>query len=328
MKWHVLSAAMLVLSVALTGVAAADETVKLNAFPGAGNLAVWVGQREGLFARHGVTVELSHPKGSVDQMKGLLDGRYEILLTALDNVVAYRDGQGVAGVGTIDLVAIMGMDGGFLTLMAAPEIKTIAELKGKVMAVDALTTGYSFALQEILARAGIAKDQVSYVTVGSSGERWKTLQAGKAQAALLNTPTDLDAGDRGFVALATVAHTLSHYQATVAATQRSWAGSHRITVVNFLHGYGDAVTWLVAPEHKDAVIDILHQEMPTLAVGSLGRIAAQLMDPREGIARDLAIDPAGAQMVLDLRAKYAEPARPAGDWHNYADLSYLAEARK
>ncbi len=195
------------------------------------------------------------------------------------------------------------------------------------MAVDALTTGYSFALQELLARAGIAKDQVSYVAVGSSGERWKALQAGKAQAGLLTMPVDLDAADHGFVALATVAGTLGHYQATVAAARQSWAGAHRAALVDFLRGYGDAVAWLVAPEHKDASGAILHAEMPDLPAASLGRVVAQLIDPSGGIERDLAVDPAGAQMVLDLRARYAVPARPAADWRNYADLSYLAAAR-
>ena len=37
--------------------------------------------------------------------------------------------------------------------MAAPATPSVASLKGKAMAVDALTTGYSFALEDLLARA-------------------------------------------------------------------------------------------------------------------------------------------------------------------------------
>ena len=308
--------------------ARADETLGVNAFPGASNLPVWVGQHQGFFHGHGLSVELSHPKGSVDQFKGMAEGRYAVLLTAFDNIVAYRDGHGEADLGgPLDLVAVMGMDAGFLSLIAAPGTKSIAELDGKTLAVDALTTGFSFALQDLLVRAKVDRTHESYLAVGSSGARWKALQDGKAQAALLTMPLDLDAADKGFVKLASVAGTLGHYQATAGAVRQSWAKTHGETLVAFLKAYRESVRWLVAPGNKDAAIAILHQEMPELAPDKLGRIYALLTSRKEGIDRDLAIDPAGAAMVLKLRARYAPPAaRPAHDWRYYTDRSYLAKA--
>jgi ABC-type nitrate/sulfonate/bicarbonate transport system substrate-binding protein len=326
---RILTSLALALVVAAVG-ARADETLGVNAFPSAANLPVWVGQHEGMFHRHGIAVDLSHPKGSVDQFKGLMEGRYAVLLTALDNIVAYRDGHGEADLGgPLDLVAFMGMDGGFLSLMAAPGTRSIAALKGKVMAVDALTTGFSFALEELLARANVKKDAQTWIAVGSSGARWTALKDGKAQAALLTVPLDLDAADRGFVKLASVAGTLGHYQATAAAVRESWAKVHSTTLVAFLRGYREAVAWLVASGHKDAAIAILHQEMPDLDPAKLGRIYALLLDPKQGVERNLAIDPKGAAMVLSLRARYAAPAaRPEHDWRSYVDLSYLKQARQ
>jgi ABC-type nitrate/sulfonate/bicarbonate transport system substrate-binding protein len=310
--------------------AAAEETLQINSFPSATNLPVWIGQHEGMFRRHGLTVELSHPAGSVAQFKGLMEGKYQVLFTALDNVVAYRDGHGEADTGgPVDLVGVMGLDSGFLTLIAAPGTKRIADLKGKVMAVDALTTGFSFALEELLARGGVAKDGVTYVTAGSSGARSKALQDGKAAAALLSMPFDLEATDKGFVALATVAGTLGHYQATVAAVRQGWARTHGETIVNFLRAYREAVSWLVMPAHKEAAIAILHEEMPNLDPSKLGRIHALLVDPRQGVDRDLGVDAKGAAMVLRLRARYAPAgAVPAGDWHRYVDLTWLKKSRK
>jgi ABC-type nitrate/sulfonate/bicarbonate transport system substrate-binding protein len=323
-------AALALALVGAAGGARADETLGVNAFPSAANLPVWVGSHEGMFHRHGIAVELSHPKGSVDQFKGLVDGRYAVLLTALDNIVAYRDGHGEADLGgPLDLVAVMGMDGGFLSLMAAPGTRSIAGLKGKVMAVDALTTGFSFALEELLARAKVKNDADTYIPVGSSGARWAALKDGRAQAALLTLPLDLDAADQGFVKLASVAGTLGHYQATAAAVRESWAKAHAATLVAFLRGYREAVAWLVAPAHKDGSIAILHQEMPDLEPAKLERIYALLLNPKEGIERNLAIDPKGAAMVLTLRARYASPAaKPQHDWRSYVDLSYLKRARQ
>lgn len=190
-----------------------------------------------------------------------------------------------------------------------------------------LPPDFSFALLEVLHRAGIEKDAVSYVAVGSTGARFKALQDGKAQAALLTMPVDLEALDKGYNKLATVAGTLGHYQATVGAARQSWAAAHKATLVEFLRGYREAAAWLVAPEHKDRSIEILHKEMPSLDQAKLGRVYAMLADPKEGIAPDLHIDPAGAEMVLSLRARYGEPAQPAPDWRRYVDLTYLDAAK-
>jgi ABC-type nitrate/sulfonate/bicarbonate transport system substrate-binding protein len=325
MKRTILAAAIMV--AAMAG-ARADETLGVNAFPSAANLPMWIGQHQGFFHKQGIEIAFSHPKGSVDQFKGLVEGRYAIVLTAFDNIAAYHDGHGEADVGgPLDLVAFMGMDSGFLSLMAAPGTKSIADLKGKVMAVDALTTGFSFALEELLARAGVAKDQVSYIAVGSSGARGKALQEGKAQAALLTMPIDLDAADKGFVKLASVAGTLGHYQATAAGVRESWAKAHEATLVGFLKGYRKSVAWLLAPKHKDEATAILHQEMPDLDQAKLVRIYALLTDRKEGVERSLAMNPKGTEMVLTLRARYGGGGA-APDWHRYVDLSYLKKAKE
>jgi TRAP-type uncharacterized transport system substrate-binding protein len=72
-------------------------------------------------------------------------------MTAIDNVVAYDEEQGEAQtVANLDLVAFMGGDNGFLRLVTVPEVKTYADLKGKQLSVDALTTGYAFVLRKLL----------------------------------------------------------------------------------------------------------------------------------------------------------------------------------
>jgi ABC-type nitrate/sulfonate/bicarbonate transport system substrate-binding protein len=325
----ILSLAM-VIALGAGGAAAAEiPTIHMNAFLSASDLPVWVGQHEGFYRKHGIELDLSYPAGSVEQIKGVMDGKYQIISTALDNVVAYREGQGGVDLGgPVDLFAFMGIDSGFLTLVTAPGIRRIADLKGKVMAVDAMSTGFSFALKEILARNGIPGDAVTYIAVGSSGARWKALEEGKAQAALLTMPLDLEATDKGFSALTTVAKTLGHYNATVMAARQSWAKTHDTEIVAFVRGTRDAVQWLVAPAHRAAAIAILHEKIPSLDASKLDRIYALLTDPKQGIYRNLAIDRRGAQTVLDLRARYAVPAHKLPNYLTYADLRYLKEAQK
>jgi hypothetical protein len=44
---------------------------------------------------------------------------------------------------------------GFLSLVTAPDVKAVADLRGRTLSVDALTTDYAFVLFEILGRSGL-----------------------------------------------------------------------------------------------------------------------------------------------------------------------------
>jgi ABC-type nitrate/sulfonate/bicarbonate transport system substrate-binding protein len=299
--------------------------LQVNAFPGASNLPIWIAQREGLFARRGITVTLSNPKGSLDQFKGLVEGRYPVIVTAFDNVVAYHSGQGPAEIGAIpDLVAVMGIDSGLLTLVAAPGLDRIADLKGRTLAVDALSTGFSFALREILLKAGVDASAVSFIAVGNSDGRLKAMQDGRAQAALLTLPADLEATDHGSKALTTVAASLGHYLGNVVAARQGWDAGHRAALQAFLRGMSDAVAWMYAGRNRARAIAILHQEMPTLDARNLDRVYAALVNSRQGLIRNGALDPEGARTVLSLRAKYSGAAQGLQDSGAYGDTRYLA----
>src|SRR5712692_5675826 len=138
---------------------APPKTVNLIVFPGGFNWPIWMAQEKGLFAKNGIEVRVTPSVSSVFQLTNLIGGKFDIAMTAIDNLIAYREGQGEEPVAGPDLFAFMGGDNGFLRLVAAPEIKSINDLKGKTVSVDARTTGYAFVLFEMLARGGLRLDQ-------------------------------------------------------------------------------------------------------------------------------------------------------------------------
>lgn len=322
-----LAASSMVLSMAMpvraqTPVAA----LQVNAFAGASNLPIWVAQHEGMFTRHGVKVTLSSPKSSVDQFQGLAQARYPVVVTAFDNVVAYHSGQGAPEVGTLaDLVAVMGIDGGLFTLIATPGIQTIADLQGKTLAVDALSTGISFALKEVLSKGGVDQSQVSFIAVGNSDNRWKTMQEGKAQAAMLAVPADMAAVAQGSKALATVGSSLGRYLGNVVAVRQGWAASHRVELQALVRGVRDAQAWLVKPENKSRVLQILQGELPASSAADRERTYDALVNSPQGLSRTGALDPVAAQTVMELRKKYSGSAQSIQELDAYVDPRYLAE---
>src|ERR1043165_9955370 len=63
-------------------------TVRVNAFPNAKALSLHVGLAKGIFAKHGLALELQFTENSRNQRDGLAEGKFEIAQAALDNAVA------------------------------------------------------------------------------------------------------------------------------------------------------------------------------------------------------------------------------------------------
>ena len=138
----------------------------VNVFPGGFNWPIFVAIEKGWFTREGITLELQATTGSMAQMTDLAAGNFEIAMTAFDNVVAYVEGQGEAPIGAQpEFFAFLGSDNSFLSLVAQPDISRPADLRGRALSVDAATTGYAFALFDMLHQAGLEEGDYAVVKV-------------------------------------------------------------------------------------------------------------------------------------------------------------------
>src|SRR5712671_6155484 len=73
---------------------APPKEVNVIVFPGGFNWPIWVAQEKGLFAANGIDVKLTPTPSSVFQLTNLIEGKFDIAMTAIDNLIAYREGQG------------------------------------------------------------------------------------------------------------------------------------------------------------------------------------------------------------------------------------------
>ena len=301
-------------------------TLRVLAFDGGWNLPIWIAQRNGLFEAQGVGVQLAYTPGSGFLVTSVLDGKADIAFATVDNVVAYQEGQGEAKIASDpDLFAFMGGDGGFFSLVASPSIKEVADLKGKTVSVDAMTTGLAFVVRELIARGGIAESDVNFERVGGTAVRYRELVAGKHEATLLRTPFELLAESRGFRKIAT-AESLGAYQGTVGLARRAWAREHEAALVGFLRAYKAATAWLYDPANREIAEAVLVANIRDMTPALAKRSYDLLVSPNGGLARDLAPDLEGIRTVLTLRAKYATPRKELPDPQKYVDLLYYNKA--
>ena len=70
------------------------QTLNVIVFPGGFNLPLWAAERQGFFEQNGARVVLTPTPSSVFQIQGLAEGRFDIAMTAIDNIVAYHEPPG------------------------------------------------------------------------------------------------------------------------------------------------------------------------------------------------------------------------------------------
>src|ERR1700742_1214432 len=301
--------------------------LKVNVFPGGFNWGLYVGIEKGFFAEQGLQIQILGTPNSVTQMTEFAEGKFDIAMTAVDNIVAYREGQGEAPIGPQpEFFAFMGSDSGFLRLVSSPDISTIADLAGKVLSVDALTTGYAFVLYEILRRNGMDRNAYELQRRGGMIQRMNSLLEGNESATQLSAPYNLIAKGRGQRQLVTATSILGAYQGNVAAARRSWAEKNGDKIVAFIRAYHASIGWLYQPSNRTAAIELLVRNVAGMSPDVAEASYVELLAPDDGFFRDCRIDLAGLQCVLDLRSRYAEPNKTLIDPMKYCDPSYYQRA--
>jgi len=295
--------------------------LRVNVFAGIQNLALFVGQTKGIFARYGLEVELQFTPNSPAQRDGLAKGTFEIAHAAVDNSVALTE----AGVASI---IVMGGDSSMQELFAQAEVKSIPDLKGRTVIVDAPNTAYALIVKKALLQEGLqeGRDYVMQPT-GGTASRYELMKARKEYAAsMLNPPFSISARRDGLHSLGVAVKLVGPYQGTGCWVLRSWAGLNSTTLERYLSAYVESLRWALNPANRTEAAALLAERLNTssdIAAASYD-VAA---DPVKGLARDARFDMDGFRNVLALRAELqglwgGTPPLP----DKYVDLSYYQRA--
>ena len=299
------------------------QPLSVIVFPGGFNLPLWAAERQGFFESNGVRVALTLTPSSTFQMQGLAEGRFDIAMTAFDNVVAYQEGQGEASIpANPDMFAFMGSDNGFLSVLGGKGIARFSDLKGNKLSVDALTTGFAFVLRELLAKHGIEESEVTFERVGGLLERFAPLMAGTHAGTVVLTPFDLIGEAKGHRVLARANEELAAYLGVVGAARRSWARQNEHALAGFIRAFRQGVHFLY--ENREIAEALLVANVRAMTPPLAKRSLEIFLDERTGFHKDVRLDAQGAHTVLALRSKYA--GRPLGDPAKYIDTSYREKA--
>ena len=305
-----------------------DTTIRVIEFPSTGILPHHVAMERGLFEAEGLNVEITATPNSVFQITNLIDGNFEIAGTAIDNIMAYQEGQGVVELSREpDLFAFMGATQVNLSLVVQADIASYGELKGTTLAVDALSTGFAFMLREMLELNGVGHDEYELIPVGATKARLEALVAGEHAGALLNPPFTEFGAAAGLRIIDDSQKALPPCQIGVMGACRGWAETNPQALQGFIRAELMAIDWITDPANADAATETLERNMPGMDRAGAEAAMKVVLDPDLGLAGSDVIDGTGVATIMALRSKYGEPQKHLDDPARYIDLQYYNTAK-
>ncbi|HSC41641.1 MAG TPA: ABC transporter substrate-binding protein [Candidatus Binatia bacterium] len=158
---------------------------------------IWVAQDAGLFVKHGVTVDLKY-LAATTAVQGMLGGGEEIGLVGNQGIDAKLEGA--------DLIYVAsGLPVFVFQIYARPEIKSMSDLKGKVVAVTQPAASTDYAMRIVLKKNGLEPDKdVRILYAQDINGVLTSVSAGNAAAGIMSAPTSIRAKAAGLKMLVDV----------------------------------------------------------------------------------------------------------------------------
>jgi ABC-type nitrate/sulfonate/bicarbonate transport system substrate-binding protein len=105
-------------------------------------------------------------------------------------------------------------------LMVRPEVRTFADLRGRVVAVNQRQDLTEWETRVVLERNGVAPEEVNLLAIPSSPSRLAALDSGQIAGAIMAVPFDLQAEAKGYHELGRIAREIDIAWVGLAAAQR------------------------------------------------------------------------------------------------------------
>jgi len=207
-----------------------------------------------MFRKYGVELDIVVTNNSPNSVSAMVGGSVNLAGGTPESVWP-------AQAQTPDIQLIMGMAKGTpYQLFVNPDIKKVADLKGKTLGASATRGGAdTTALQILLLENGLKEGDYSIVQVGPIAERSAAMKAGTISGCAQQEPQSTQLREAGFVELDDAGNypPLQNVQTLVGFARKSWYQANMDTAVSLVKAWIDTTKWLYDPTSKDEVIAIL-----------------------------------------------------------------------
>jgi ABC-type nitrate/sulfonate/bicarbonate transport system substrate-binding protein len=303
--------------------AMAEDTIKIGLFNR--DAAIIAAEGKGFLKQENIRVEINTVTDSPTLLRNLIRGQYDLILNNADNVIAWAEGQGEDPQKNDFVIFLGGSQGVDQKLIVAPGIAGYPDLKGKVFAVDAPTTGYAIVGVYILKKHGLEWNRdYTFKSFGNTTARADAMSRGDAAGAMMSLADD-EIQKRNFKVLAHAQDYVKHYARGLGATRREWANANEDLVVRFNRAMIRATDWLQDTKNKDEAVQLLLGETKNNKdrAESLYNLT---LSPTMGLTPRSRIDMEGIRTIIELREVAGLMKAPVPKPEKYVDERFYKKA--
>jgi ABC-type nitrate/sulfonate/bicarbonate transport system substrate-binding protein len=203
------------------------------------NSPFWVMNDAGFLRQEGLDMELVYIASSPTVARATLAG--EIVISGANSQVIVD--VGLAGGDLVAMGAITNVVAFYV--MAAPEIKNVMDLKGKVVGVTRFGASTDFGMRMLLSKYGLeaAKD-VPFIQIGGMPELAAALSKKTVFAAPMSQPMVYVAQQAGMRMIANLAKEEIPFMHIGLTTSKKWVREHRPQAKAFIRAYGRSIHFM------------------------------------------------------------------------------------
>lgn len=277
---------------------------------------VWLAARRGYFRDEG------------------LDVRIEVFDNAERIVAALRDGSVQLAMSPPEAVMMDALSGGPLRVVAGnagrlphfvitrPEIRTLADLRGRTVGVLSMQEGTTHLVPEVARSAGLGPNDYRVEAVGGAPTRQRLLREGRIDAGLQPFPLSYEAEAAGFNNLGPLLNWVPEWQFTAVNADLRWAEANRPKLVGALRAIRRGLDAIAADPDAAAAVAAAElnttRELAARALADTARLG--ILTPGMAIS-----EPGLARVHQALVASRLVPDAPF-DVTRIADRRFLRES--
>jgi ABC-type nitrate/sulfonate/bicarbonate transport system substrate-binding protein len=272
-----------------------------------------VGEYKGFFAKEGLEVKFHQTTYAPDHNSGMAEGRWDMTLSSADTMIARTTTDGV------DYLLFMQAEEGLSAyLIGQPNVKSIEQLRGKLLAGDPGDSNLDLIRKKILRQHGMDDTEYEIDIIGSSPKRLEAFLQERVAAAMLTPPASDRALAAGGVLLANSEQYVPNWPLTCGWTLRRWLISHRELVVRFIRSWAAATDWLLQAENREYTLQLMMEKE------NLNRASAE--EAYRKVVPKARINPVALRTVIELRKEMGVYKPPYEPPERFYDDSYWREA--
>ncbi|HEY3059131.1 MAG TPA: ABC transporter substrate-binding protein [Chloroflexota bacterium] len=272
--------------------------------------------------KFGIELELVTTTNSPNAVNALIGGSVDIAGATPDSAwPAQEKAPDMKQIGAL-------ADGTPYVLLAQPEIKKAAELKGKTLGASAIRGGAdTTAIRIMLVENGLAESDYTIVQAGAISDRTAAMKARSIQAVAQIEPQATLLRDEGFPEIDNANNypALKGVHSIVLLAKKSWYDANGETAGNVIKAFDSVTKWIYDPANKAELLAITKKTMG--ATDKSAEAVYNLHVVSKSVSADLRIREMYMQQFLENQKKSGAENLPT-DPMKYVDNSLVERALK